>query len=169
MEIRRVRLGDPEVEPLLDGLTQEYEARYGENAEMTRATEEEFDPPDGLFLVLMDGPTTAAGGGFRRHDESTCEVKRMWTDPRYRRRGLARVVLDALEEAARQARYRRLVLETGPRQPEAEALYRRRGYDRISSYGHYPEARAFSLDLVGSRPAPSSAPGPTPSGRWRSG
>ena len=150
MEIRPVRLGDPEVKPLLDGLTEEYEERYGENTEMTRATEEQFDPPGGLFLVLLDDAVTVAGGGFRRHDDTTCEVKRMWTDPGYRRRGLAQVVLSALEEAARDAGYRRLVLETGPRQPEAEALYAGRGYVRIATFGHYPEARAFSLDLSAS-------------------
>ena len=47
------------------------------------------------------------------------------------------------------AGYTRLILETGPRQPEAEALYERRGYSRIGYYGHYPEARAFTTDLVG--------------------
>jgi GNAT superfamily N-acetyltransferase len=147
MEMRRVRLSDEAAEPLLAGLTAEYDARYGENVEMTRATEEEFEPPSGLFVVLVEGSTTVAGGGFRRHDATTCEVKRMWTDPRYRRRGLALRVLGALEDAAWEAGYTRLILETGPRQPEAEALYAARGYDRIGTYGHYPEARAFSLDL----------------------
>ncbi len=150
MEIRAVTLNDREVEPLLAGLTQEYDARYGENIEMTRARVEEFDPPAGLFLALMDGSTTAAGGGFRRHDATTCEVKRMWTSPHYRRRGLATRVLRALEEAARDVGYARVILETGPMQPEAEALYAERGYRRIGVYGHYPEARAFSLEL--SRP-----------------
>jgi hypothetical protein len=84
MEIRRVRFSDPAVESLLVGLSDEYDARYGENIEMTRASEAEFDPPAGLFIVLMDGPTTAAGGGFRRFNESSCEVKRMWTSPLYR-------------------------------------------------------------------------------------
>ncbi|MBO0730993.1 MAG: GNAT family N-acetyltransferase [Acidimicrobiaceae bacterium] len=147
-EMRHVRLSDAEVEPLLAGLTHEYDARYGENVEMTRATEGEFDPPSGLFIVLMDGPVTAAGGGYRRYDAETCEVKRMWTNPQYRRRGLAARVLRALEDAALEAGYTRLVLETGPRQPEAEALYARRGYRRIEVYGHYPDARAFSLDLL---------------------
>jgi GNAT superfamily N-acetyltransferase len=122
MELRRVRLSDGEVAPLLAGLSDEYDARYGENIEMTRATEDEFDPPAGLFIVLMDGSTTAAGGGFRRHDANTCEVKRMWTSPQYRRRGLATLVLRALEEAARETGYARIILETGPRQPEAEAM-----------------------------------------------
>jgi GNAT superfamily N-acetyltransferase len=147
VELRPVRFSDAEVEPLLAGLTQEYVTRYGENVEMTRANAEEFDPPSGLFIVLIDGPITVAGGGFRRFDATTCEVKRMWVDPLYRRRGLAARVLKALEDAAQQAGYTRLILETGPRQPEAEALYVRQGYTRTKFYGHYPEARAFSLDL----------------------
>jgi GNAT superfamily N-acetyltransferase len=148
MKMQRVRLSDAEVEPLLDGLTLEYDTRYGENIEMTRASIDEFDPPSGLFMVLVDGPITAAGGGFRRYDKTTCEVKRMWTHPRYRRQGLAVRVLGALEDAAREAGYTRLILETGPRQPEAETLYETRGYNRVEVYGHYPEARAFSLDLT---------------------
>jgi GNAT superfamily N-acetyltransferase len=148
MEMRRVRFGDSEVESLLAGLSDEYDARYGENVEMTRATEAEFDPPAGLFIVLMDGPTTtAAGGGFRRFNKSTGEVKRMWTTPLYRRRGLATRVLQSLEDAAWEIGYTYLILETGPRQPEAEALYAGRGYSRIEVYGHYPEAHAFRIDL----------------------
>jgi GNAT superfamily N-acetyltransferase len=147
MEIRRVRLSDEEVEPLLAGLTDEYDTRYGENIEMTRASTDEFDPPAGLFVVLMDGSTTAAGGGIRRHDAHTCEVKRMWTSPQYRRRGLASRVLQALEAGAHEAGYSRVILETGPRQPEAEALYSGLGYQRIEFYGHYPEALGFGLDL----------------------
>jgi GNAT superfamily N-acetyltransferase len=145
--MRRVRLNDAEVAPLLDDLTAEYATRYGENVEMTRASTDEFDPPSGLFIVFMDGPVTVAGGGFRRHDTSTCEVKRMWTHPEYRRRGLAARVLTTLEDAACEAGYTRLILETGPRQPEAEAMYAARGYDRIEFYGHYSEARAFARDL----------------------
>jgi GNAT superfamily N-acetyltransferase len=147
MEIRRVRLGDVEVEPLLAGLSAEYGTRYGETVEMTRAGEDEFDPPAGLFVVLMDGPMTASGGGYSRFTASTCEVKRMWTSPLYRRRGLATRVLRTLEDAAREAGYTHLILETGPRQPGALELYAERGYRRIEVYGHYPAAKAFSLDL----------------------
>jgi len=160
MEIRRVRLSDADVEPLLAGLSHEYEARYGENTEMTRAGEDEFDSPGGLFVVLMDGTVTAAGGGFRRYNVDTCEVKRMWTSPEYRRRGLATRVLQAREDAAGKTGYVRLILETGPLQPEAEALYASRGYDRIAAYGHYSVARAFALDLSGREVSESGAARP---------
>ncbi len=145
-----MRLTDPDVKPLLEGLAWEYEERYGSNDELSRTDAGEFDPPGGLFLVLLDGDVTAAGGGYRRHDEGVCEVKRMWTHPAYRRRGLAARVLDALEAEAAAAGYKRLVLETGPLQPEAAALYQGRGYTRIPMFGPYPEALAFETELTAS-------------------
>ena len=149
MEIRRVRFSDPEVESLLVGLSDEYDTRYGENIEMTRASEAEFDPPAGLFVVLMDGPTTAAGGGFRRFNESTCEVKRMWTSPLYRRRGLATRVLQSLEDAAWEIGYAYLILETGHPPTGGRGALRRsrilsnRGLRSLSRGSCFPH-RSFS-------------------------
>ncbi len=71
----------------------------------------------------------------------------MWTAPEHRRKGLASKVLDALEELARDRGYSRLRLETGPAQPEARALYERRGYRNIQAYGKYEQATAFELPL----------------------
>lgn len=148
MELRRVSMSDPSVVPLLEDLADEYHRRYGSNDELSSTKPDEFDPPTGLFMVLLDDATTVAGGGFRRHAPGECEVKRMWTNPSYRRRGLAVRVLAALEEGAAAAGYRRLVLETGPLQPEAAALYTGRGYTRIEVYGRYPQALAFRTDLA---------------------
>jgi GNAT superfamily N-acetyltransferase len=147
MELRHVRVTDPRVRPLLAGLQGEYETRYGANDELSTTEAADFDPPGGGFLVLVDGDVTAAGGGFRAHAAGVCEVKRMWTDAAYRRQGLATKVLDALEDAAARAGYGRLVLETGPLQPEATALYVRRGYTSIPRYGRYPQALAFATRL----------------------
>jgi GNAT superfamily N-acetyltransferase len=147
MELHHVRLSDPTVAPLLAGLDEEYRSRYGSNDELGRTQVSDFDPPEGTFVVLLDRKVTAAGGGFRAHTGDVCEIKRMWTNPAYRRRGLGARVLDALEEAARAAGYNRLILETGPRQPEAAALYQQRGYMSIPPYGHYPEALAFAVDV----------------------
>src|SRR5689334_768078 len=65
MELRRRRLTDADVAPLLAGLAEEYETRYRSGDEMRRATADEFDPPDGAFLILVDDGVTIAGGGFR--------------------------------------------------------------------------------------------------------
>ncbi len=73
----KVRLGDPEVGPLLDGLAAEYELRYGPGEEMSTTNDDEFTPPDGVFLVAVERAETLAGGGIRRWSVDTCEVRRM--------------------------------------------------------------------------------------------
>ena len=138
---------DPAVAALLAGLEDEYEVRYGPNEEMGRTHADEFAPPEGCFVVITDGQITAAGGGFRLYSPGTCEVKRMWTHPDYRRQGLAARVLTDLEARASKAGYRRLILETGPRQPEAISFYENRGYRRIPYFGIYDLAHAFEFDL----------------------
>ena len=152
MELRQVRLTDPLAVALIAGLTHEYDLRYGENDEMWTVDAEEFDPPAGTFLVLIDGGSVLSGGGLRRFAEGTCEVKRMWTAAEHRRKGYASLVLTGLEDAARAAGYSTLLLETGPHQPEAITLYAARRYQQIPYYGRYPEALAFRLDL-GSPPS----------------
>lgn len=146
-EVRRVGLDSPLVAPLLAGLAGEYRRRYGSDEEMSRATAGEFVAPGGAFVVALDGVTTVAGGGLRRFAPTVAEVKRMWTHPAYRRRGLAAQVLGALESTAADLGYGKVILETGPRQPEAEALYRALGYRPIPPYGHYETALGFEKEL----------------------
>ena len=68
---------------------------------MTRFPAEEFLPPDGEFMLLLEDGVAVAGGAFLRHaDPGTAEVKRMWTAASHRRRGLARRVLAELEQRA---------------------------------------------------------------------
>ena len=143
MELRQVQLSEPQVAPLLEGLAEEYERRYGPGDEMVSVQDHEFEPPDGVFLVLLENGGVVAGGGLRRFSRDTCEVKRMWTAPAHRCKGYASVVLDALEQEAKNRGYANLWLETGPAQPEARSLYDRRGYSRIPTYGRYELATAF--------------------------
>ena len=149
MDYVQVSLTAPEVAPLLAGLRQEYDARYGEGAgeSVLDVEAREFEAPTGAFVVLIDDGTTVAGGGIRRIDDATVEIKRMWTNPDYRRQGYASRMLRELAGLAGQLGYRTLRLETGYAQPEALALYRRLGFAQIDSYGPYENATAFELDL----------------------
>jgi ribosomal protein S18 acetylase RimI-like enzyme len=84
----------------------------------------------GLLVGLLNGrPVT--GGAFRRFDDSTAELKRIWTDSRYRRQGHAKALLSELEAEIVARGYRSVYLTTGGRQPEAEALYLATGYIRL--------------------------------------
>ena len=61
----------------------------------------------------------------------------MYVVPAARGRGVSKLLLGALETAARQRGWSRLRLETGPRQPEAIALYTGSGYRPIGAFGAY--------------------------------
>ncbi|MEU6717985.1 GNAT family N-acetyltransferase [Nonomuraea sp. NPDC046802] len=129
VDVRLVRVSDPAAAPLLEGLRLEYTSRYGANDELARFPEAEFAPPHGAFIVLARDGETVAGGAFRRHDETTAELKRVWTHPGHRRAGFGRLVVGELEREARSRGYRRIYLTTGPRQPEAVGLYLASGYE----------------------------------------
>jgi len=128
---------DPRAQPLVDELSWEYDSRYGEfyqqsgePREMEKYPPAVFSPPEGgnFVLLLRDG-VAVAGGAFKRHDDPhTAEFKRIWTDRRLRRQGLARRVLVELEAQALRQAYRRVYLTTGFRQPEAVGLYLTHGY-----------------------------------------
>lgn len=133
LTVLHLHLEDPRVQPLVEGLTGEYDRRYGSmfggaGQEMHRYPAAEFAVPHGTLLILQEDGRTVAGGAFRRYDEQTAEFKRIWTHTDHRRRGLARRVLDELEAAAARLGYRRIYLTTGPRQPEARNLYLATGY-----------------------------------------
>jgi GNAT superfamily N-acetyltransferase len=122
-------------QPLLVELAVEYAERYGGTPSAHLAwlpvPPTELAAPDGGLLIgVLDGvPVT--GGAFRRFDADTAELKRIWTDRAYRRRGYAKALLAALEVETATRGYRRLYLITGNRQPEAEALYDATGWTRV--------------------------------------
>jgi GNAT superfamily N-acetyltransferase len=128
---------DPLAEPLMAELAIEYATRYGAAVERVGTwlrgyPAAEFEPPDGGMLIgLLEGqPVT--GGAFRRFDAETAELKRIWTDARFRRLGHARALLAELESQIANAGYLRVYLTTGDKQPEAEALYLAAGYRRLA-------------------------------------
>jgi GNAT superfamily N-acetyltransferase len=158
-EIKPYAVTDPEVAPLLTELAHEYYTRYGNSAEINRYPPEEFAPPWGALLILRENGASIAGGAFKRYDEQTAEVKRMWTHSSHRRRGLARLVLSELEDEAKRRGYRRLFLTTGSKQPEAAALYLATGYHSLDTSALNPEGYgllAFEKDLQ--RPPKAACP-----------
>ena len=150
----------------LDALAGEVAIRYADHeAGMTPAEREadnaeyraEVRPemvtrPSGAFVVAwLDGEPVGCGAVRPLHGRAGIgEIKRMYTSPIARRRGVSRTVLDRLESIASELGYRRLQLETGTPQPEAIGLYESAGWHLIEPYGHYkdaPTSRCFAKDL----------------------
>lgn len=153
IEIRRVGYLDADaramVEAALDDLRVRYEDDEGDG---TPIDPTDFEPPRGAFFVAYLDGAPVASGAWRGHgpDGTTAEIKRMYTAPPARGRGIARAVLAEVERSAREHGRSRIVLETGGRQPEAIRLYETAGYRRIPDFGHYrdaPDVRSFGKDL----------------------
>ena len=82
-------------------------------------------------IVAYEDQIPIGCGGIKAFDESTIEVKRMYVKPEYRGKGVAGKILMDLEFWAKELGYQKCVLETGVKQPEAIALYKKYGYDLI--------------------------------------
>ena len=94
-------------------------------------------PSADCFLIARDeGGLAVACGALRVHD-GFGEIKRMWVRPHARRNGLARRMLNRLEEHARSLGVSELRLETGNRQPDAISLYVSSGWTEIPLFGEY--------------------------------
>ncbi|WP_107091759.1 GNAT family N-acetyltransferase [Streptomyces sp. MMG1533] len=158
MNIRRVPFDHPDAVKLNDQVQAEYHLRYGDGGDATTLDPSDFDPPNGVYLIAYDeNDTPVATGGWRARDtneegnvDGDAELKRMYVIDAMRGRGLARRMLAALEEDARTAGRRRMVLETGTEQPEAIALYTSSGFEPCAKFGyyrHYESSRCFAKRL----------------------
>jgi GNAT superfamily N-acetyltransferase len=135
-EARRIPADSPDALALVDAMWRGVQEAYPRipGATTPSATPGDFSPPGGCFVALYEDGRAVAGGGVKRLEAGVAEIKRMYVVPDRRGRGLGRELLAALEDAARELGYDRVRLDTGDKQPGAEALYRSAGYREIGNY-----------------------------------
>jgi GNAT superfamily N-acetyltransferase len=141
LTVRREALESPVAQTLIAALDAELTGLYPEDdsANHFRLDREEVAPGRGAFCVAYLNEAPIGCGAVRLIDVRVVEIKRMYVAPAMRGRGVGRAILKALEEEARRLGAIRLLLETGPRQPEAIALYERTGFVRVSAFGGYED------------------------------
>ncbi len=152
LEFRQVAFDSPVARELTDQVQAEYVEIYG-GPDDTPIDPADFATPTGTFLVGWAGDTPVAMGGLRAAGNGDIELKRMFVPVEHRGNGYAKAILSALEEAAGTLGYRRLILETGTKQPQAMALYEAAGYESIPGFGHYrdsPLNRCYAKRLLAS-------------------
>jgi GNAT superfamily N-acetyltransferase len=113
------------------------------------ATPAEMGPPAGTFLVGWEDAEAICCGGLKRLTDEVCEIKRMFVAPQARGRGVAQLLLDALEDAARRLGYTVGRLDTGRHQPHAQRLYERAGYRSIGDFNANPFASFWGEKQLG--------------------
>lgn len=102
--------------------------------------------PNVRFLVARYGGVAVGCGALVLGSDGEAELKRMFVAPEARGRRIGSLILDALEAAGKAEGVRVIKLETGVRQPESLALYRRHGYTERGPFGGYerdPLSRYF--------------------------
>jgi GNAT superfamily N-acetyltransferase len=155
VRLATVAYDDPRALALRETLDVDLGARYGgrtEPAELTAARTEALrvhpEQVVATWLALDDGGA-AAGHVVLRRLAGEWELKRLIVDPAARGRGIARALVDAARDQAREAGAARLILQTGAAQPESVALYRSMGFTSIPVYEPYvatmPESLCFEF------------------------
>ena len=88
-------------------------------------------------LVVYENSEAVGCGAFKKFDENTAEIKRMFIHPNHRNKGIASLVLTELENWASEFGFSSFILETSPKLTSAIAMYEKTGYQLIPNYGQY--------------------------------
>jgi putative acetyltransferase len=136
---------------LIAALDAELSAAYPPESNFFELGEAEVAGDKGVFLVArLDGEAVGCGA-YRSIDAVSAEVKRMYVAPKGRGKGIGRALLRELERVAHAHGVRRMLLETGPKQAVALALYAGAGYAPVPLFGRYVGAKhslCFGKDLA---------------------
>ena len=137
----------PEIQELLAELDAVLSGPYAADQRHALSIEQLFEPNVRFFVARLNGAAVACGGvGFY---DGYAELKRMYSRPAVRGRGMAKALLQRLEAEARAAGSPLLRIETGVYQEEALRFYEGAGFRRCGPFGPYAAMppRAIELSL----------------------
>lgn len=145
----------PEYLPAVRELFVEYAAATGLNFCFQKFDQElaelpgKYAPPSGRLMLAIDNGQPVGCVGLRKLEENVCEMKRLYTRPAFRGRGIGHQLAEAVIAAAREIGYGQMRLDTVASMKAAVALYESLGFHRITAYYHnpIPDVVYFELPL----------------------
>ena len=156
LEIKLFQAQAPELVEAARTLFREYAQAIGVDLEYQGFAAElaslpgPYAPPNGALLIARAGTDVAGCVALRPLDARTGEMKRLYVRPEYRSTGLGGRLIEAVIDAAREAGYSELRLDTLPTMASAQALYRRLGFIEIPPYNdkYLPGTQFYSLTIA---------------------
>jgi putative acetyltransferase len=133
--VERVHAPTDDARTLVDELEAELSAQYPPENRHGYDIARLFRPNVAFYIARLDGNPVGCGGVAC--EDGFAELKRMYVRPGARGRGVARALLDRLEQDARARGVTRLTLETGDAQLAAIRFYERAGFTRCAAFGAY--------------------------------
>ena len=108
----------------------------------------DYAPPNGRLFLLFNDTQLAGCVALRKIDEGICEMKRLFLRKQFRGKGLGRLLINSIIQAATQIGYERMRLDTLPLQmSDAIALYRSMGFREIEPYYQNPVPGAKFMEI----------------------
>ncbi len=133
--IKRTNSNDPDFQLLISHLDHEL---WNELKEDQAAYDQYNKVPDiKTVIVVYENKKPVACGCFKKHDDDTVEIKRMFVEKDHRGNGLSKVVVNELEKWAIEAGFKYAILETSVHFGPAKSLYTKAGYAVIENYDQY--------------------------------
>ena len=134
---------------LIRELDKELRSRYAEQQDVYDQHNIIESNPN-VLVAYKEGKAVGCGC-FKKFDEESVEIKRMYVKAEYRGQKIAAQILQELEKWATELKIFTTVLETGNKQHEAIHLYRKSGYIVVENYGPYknlPDSVCMKKQLV---------------------
>ena len=152
--IKRTNTNDADFRLLISHLDNELWNELKED----QATYDQYNKVPGLptAVLIYENETAVASGCFKKNDDHTVEIKRMFVEKEYRRKGLSKMVLEALEKWAADLGFQYAILETSIHFKAAKTLYQNSGYAIIPNYDQYiglEESVCMKKKLMSSQPS----------------
>lgn len=88
-------------------------------------------------IVAYENDEPLGCGAFKKYNDETLEIKRMFVLPKSRGKKIASKILAELEQWAKELGYKKCILETGTTFKDAVGLYKIANYAVIPNYGQY--------------------------------
>ena len=110
---------------VLDGEDHAFYAQYNKTSLLKNA------------VICYDDDKALGIGAYKEFDSKVAEIKRMYTLPESRGKGIAKAILMELETWAKEEGYTTSILETGYLQFDAIGLYQKLGYEITDNFGQY--------------------------------
>lgn len=89
-------------------------------------------------IVAYNEKGVAVGcGGIKTYSKEEVEIKRMFVPSIYRGKGIATMVLTALENWSKELGFKKCILETLKEKPYAIGFYKKNNYQEIPNFGEY--------------------------------
>lgn len=149
ISLRTVDPTEPAIRVLIEALDEYRKSLYP--LEFTLLVPpEKLKSPQIVFLAAYEDHQLLGCGAIDFTDPNYAEIKKMYVESAARRKGVASLLLKALEQQARQRQYHLICLETGKFQEPAMELYQKHGYQPSKAFGSYqenPYSRYYSKRL----------------------